>query len=80
MMKTLYCMWYNVFQIILHPMYAAKMQQILSESLNKYIGINLPPEGKEPLSHGIDSRLLQKLFSDIYSLLNGVHSNLRNGV
>ena len=48
--------------------HVAKMQQILSESPNKYVGMNLPPEGREPSGHGIDSRLLRKLFSDIFTI------------
>ena len=62
--------------------HVSKMQQILSsESPNKHVGMNLPPEGRGPSSHGIDSRLLRKLFSDIFTMyIYGVHSNLRNGV
>ena len=48
--------------------HVAKMQQILSESPHKHICMKLPPEGRQPLGHGIDSLLLQKLFSDIFTM------------
>ena len=49
--------------------HVSKMQQILSsESPNKHVGMNLAPGGREPLGHGIDSRLLRKLFSDIFTM------------
>ena len=54
---------------------------LLKALINMYLGMNLPPEGRGASSHGIDSRLLRKLFSDIFTMyIYGVHSNLRNGV